>query len=389
MYTHPKISYCSGQKVCINKIEGESIRTPRLHSVANEFQIDVYDHEYDVIVVGSGAGGLTAAVTAAIQGNQKVLVTEKTALYGGTTAFSGGALWLPMNHLAFENGYLDTCERVGTYLRSRLGDDYNQDKASAYLDTAPEMCKWLESIGATQFIPLPAPDYYADSDGAAKAGRTVLNAPYDGRRLGQLVKQVRYPLQGYCAFGTMHVDVMYQAYWTRPLASCRSFSYVVRSMLRYVADFLWYGKGTNLCNGNALVGRLIESATKADVTLRRNSPAMQPIVDNDKIVGWTVQKQGKTLKIRARKGVVLASGGFARSAKLARDYLPTQDWTAVPRGNQGDGLRTGNAMGGVLPQHHPNPTEHYTLPCPSIAQSTAQSSPFLTFRISRNLGSSS
>jgi hypothetical protein len=138
---------------------------------------------------------------------------------------------------------------------------------SAYLDSETEMCRWLEEVQATQFVPLAATDYYADLDGVAKAGRTVVSAPYDVRKLGQLVKQVQYPLKEDCAFGSTQIDAMKQAHWTKSFASWKSFSHVYTSLLRYVFEYVQYGKGTNLCNGNAPVGHLLEFAVSSRVTL--------------------------------------------------------------------------------------------------------------------------
>jgi len=312
-------------------------------------QKPTFDHEFDLVIVGSGAGGLTAALTAASSGKQSVLVAEKTRWFGGTSAFSGGAIWVPMNPQSLQQGYKDSREQAERYLRNYLKDDYDEPLISAYLESAPEMVRWLEDIDAARFVPCPTPDYYMHVDGALKAGRTLLNAPYDGRNLGKMVRQVRYPLQGYCAFGSMQTDLMRLDDWKRPLASWKKFSFVAKSLLRYAMDQVRYGKGTALCNGNALVGRLLESATKLGVELWPNAPAPEPILQNGKVVGMVVTKNGRSLRIRAKKGVILASGGFARSTDLSRKYLPNQDWTVGPRGNQGDGLRIGEASGGKLP----------------------------------------
>ncbi|GAM86925.1 hypothetical protein ANO11243_049460 [Dothideomycetidae sp. 11243] len=308
-----------------------------------------YDHEYDLVVVGSGAGGLTAAVTAATSGAKKVLVVEKTLLYGGTTAFSGGALWLPLNPLSMAQGSKDTREQAERYLHSALGSDYNKELISAYLDSAPAMVDYLESRSATRFVPVPAPDYYMHLDGALASGRTLFTASFDGRRLGKMVKQVRYPLQGYCAFGSMQTDFANIEKWRKPFGSLRNFSFVTRALLRYAFDQMRYRKGTLLCNGNGLVGRLLEAAIKADVELWNNAPAVEPIRSGSRVTGIVINKDGKDLRIGARRGVVVASGGFARSAELSRKHLPTQGWTVGPRGNVGDGLRIGKASGGTAP----------------------------------------
>ncbi|KIW19363.1 hypothetical protein PV08_03658 [Exophiala spinifera] len=311
-----------------------------------------YDAEYDVVVVGSGAGGLTAALTATLKGNRKVLVAEKTKWFGGTTAYSGGALWLPMNPVSLSAGFQDSKERADTYLRTYLKEDYDSAKTmvAAYLEAAPAMTEFLESSSATQFVAAPTPDYYMQLEGACEAGRTVLNAPYDGRRLGPMVKQVRYPLQGYCAFGSLQVDLLDMNRWRQPFRSLGNFSSVTKGVLRYAIDRVRWGKGTKLCNGNALVGRLLEKSTQSGIDLWNNAPALEPIIMNGRVAGMVIRRNGQKLRVRARDGVILASGGFARSSELSRKYLSNPDWTVSPRGNVGDGMRFGLASGGYLPE---------------------------------------
>jgi succinate dehydrogenase/fumarate reductase flavoprotein subunit len=306
-----------------------------------------FDETFDVVVVGSGAAGLTAAFVAAVRGGCRVLVVEKTGFYGGTTAYSGGGLWLPGNPKMNELGSPDSREQGERYIRECLGELYQEDRTSAYLDSSPEMVKWMEENSAVKFVGIHFPDYHMDLAGAAY-GRTVMTKPYDGRRLGRLVRQIRYPLQGTAAFGSMQVDLADINTWKTPWGSWNNFTFCTNNLSRYAVDLLRYGKGTVLCNGNALVGRLLESVSGAGVTLWSNAPAVEPIVHNGQVSGLLIQKDGRKLQVQAKKGVVLASGGFARSAALSRKYLPNCDYTAAPRGNQGDGLRLGVASGGIL-----------------------------------------
>jgi len=254
--------------------------------------------------------------------------------------------------MALAAGFKDSPELAEAYLRNYLKDDYDdgaKTMVSAYLESAPEMVKFLEHNSATKFVAAPTPDYYMHLHGACKAGRTVLNAPYDGRRLGSMVKQIRYPLQGYCAFGSLQVDLLALNTWRQPFRKWENFSAVIRGVLRYASDRLRWGKGTELCNGNALVGRLIEKATKSGIALWNNAPAKQPLLENGRVAGMVISKNGKEMRVRARHGVILASGGFARSSELSRKYLSNPDWTVSPRGNVGDGMRFGLESGGNLP----------------------------------------
>jgi succinate dehydrogenase/fumarate reductase flavoprotein subunit len=256
-----------------------------------------------------------------------------------------------MNPVSQAAGFKDSPEQAENYLRNYLKDEYQAVKpmASAYLEAAPAMVDFLEKNSATKFVAAPTPDYYMDVDGASKAGRTVLNAPYDGRRLRGMVKQVRYPLQGYCAFGSLQVDLLAMNTWRQPFRSWQNFSAVTRGVLRYAFDRVRWGKGTQLCNGNALVGRLLEKTIDSGVQLWNNAPVVKPLLDNGRVVGMVINKDGRELRVRAAHGVILASGGFARSSKLSRKYLSNPDWTVSPRGNVGDGMRFGLESGGKLP----------------------------------------
>lgn len=138
-------------------------------------------------------------------------------------------------------------------------------------------------------------------------------------------------------------------YWKEPFKSWSNFSHVAKSLICYAIDRIQYGKGTELCNSNALVGLLLESAINSGVTLWRNAAATEPILQKGRVVGLLIKKDDQVLRIRARKGVVLASGGFSRSTELSRKYLPNSDWTASPRGNVGDSMRIGVTSGGNLP----------------------------------------
>ncbi|RSL55648.1 hypothetical protein CEP51_014519 [Fusarium floridanum] len=308
-----------------------------------------YDEWYDVVVVGSGAAGLSAAVTAAKKCGLKVLVTEKTGYFGGTSAYSGGALWIPGHKHQESLGFgKDTREDATTYLKSNLGDLYNEDRIQAYLKTGPEMVDWLEAETAVRFFGAPQPDYQHGLPGSA-FGRVVLNQQFDGRRLGSMVKKIRYPMQGMSAFGTMQASMADFEMFKRPFSSFKNFGFVTRHLLRYASDYLRYGKGTVLCNGNALVGSLVLSNMQQGTTFWNNAVVTQLVEENGKASGVVVEKHGKPVKVQAKKGIVLASGGFGRSKELMSKYNTLSQNTAGPRGNTGDGMRLGQQLGGRLP----------------------------------------
>jgi succinate dehydrogenase/fumarate reductase flavoprotein subunit len=148
----------------------------------------------DVLVVGSGAGGLATAITARKRGLD-VLVIEKERFFGGTTAFSGGVLWVPGNPHAERAGLSDTREAARTYLRHEAGNAYDDAAVEAFLDEGPRMIEFFERETEVKFVLSGYPDYHSDAPGGAKAGRSVTAAPFDARRLGCEIARLRPPLE--------------------------------------------------------------------------------------------------------------------------------------------------------------------------------------------------
>jgi succinate dehydrogenase/fumarate reductase flavoprotein subunit len=149
----------------------------------------------DLLVIGSGAGGLSAAVTAAWHG-LKVTVAEKESAIGGTTAWSGGWMWTPRNPLAQRAGIVEDPDAPRAYFRQVLGNNFDQNKVDAFLAAAPRMVAFFEENTAVQFEPgLKIPDTYGPVPGAGVGGRSVIAAPYDARKLGDLLQLLRTPMR--------------------------------------------------------------------------------------------------------------------------------------------------------------------------------------------------
>ncbi|KRE20818.1 FAD-binding dehydrogenase [Bosea sp. Root483D1] len=305
----------------------------------------------DLLVIGSGAGGLASAVTAAVLGLD-VVVIEKERHFGGTTAWSGGWMWLPRNPLARAAGIDEGEETIRTYLRHELGEGYDEPFVTMLLEQGPRMVDFFRRESVVDFIDgNPIPDFHGNSPGAGTGGRSLCAKPFDGRELGARLHDLRPPLAEIAPFG-MNIgsgaDLQHFLHATRRLPS---FLHVLRRLARHVVDRASHGRGLHLVNGNALVARLLKSADDLGITLLNETAAIELLRDGERIVGATVESAGQRRTIQATRGVVLATGGFphdlARKAALF-PHAPSgrEHWSAAPRANTGDGLRLGEAAGG-------------------------------------------
>ena len=302
----------------------------------------------DVVVVGSGAAGLTAAITAAKAGLRAV-VLEATPVFGGTTAFSGGGVWIPANHHQKELGVDDSRAEAIDYLKSVLGNFYDAEKIETYLDTAPQMLRFLESNSEVLLTSSTIPDYSPDAPGW-KTGRCLLTADYDGGRLGADFALLRPPIPEMGLFHSMQVspaDAYRLQHWHSSIGEA---FWALKRVGRYFLDRLGGSRGKHLANGNALAGRLLKSARDAGVELVNNARARSLVTDAGRVTGVVYERDGREETVDAARGVVLASGGFGANAELRRKYNPQADagWSLQPEGSQGDGVMMGTAVGGAI-----------------------------------------
>ncbi len=311
------------------------------------------DNTCDLLVIGSGAGALSAAVTAAHLG-LKVIVVEKDPQYGGTTAWSGGWMWVPRNPLAVEAGIVERIEKPLSYLRRELGEKFDESRARAFLNNGPRMVEFFRRYTALQFIDGNAiPDFHGHTPDAALGGRSICAAPFDARQLGARLHDLKPPLKETTLWGMGIASGAELRHFLNALHKPASFWYVTKLVLRHWRDLLVHRRGTRLVNGNALVGGLAKSAFDLGVQIRVNSPAVRLLQSGDWVTGAVVQTPQGEQSIHARCGVVLATGGFPHDPTRKQQLLPHaptghEHWSAGSRGNTGDGLRLGESAGGVV-----------------------------------------
>lgn len=310
-----------------------------------------WDKEVDVIIIGSGAGGLATATTAAMAGAD-VLVLEKCDSFGGGAATSGGVVWVPANSDLPGKGIEDSLESAAHYLRRVLGNRARWELVQAYLDNAPKMESFFNQQTEVRLVArMAGPDYHSEEEGALPAGRMMDPAPFDARTLGKWFDKLRPPIPTFLLFGGMmvgkyDVDALVKA--TRSLPAARHSAMLVG---RFIWDRLrFYKRGTRLTLGNALAGRLLKSALNAGVTLWDSAQVQGLVAEDGAILGLAVEHQGKLLQLRARRGVVLATGGFPANPAMMRAHIPypEQHLSMAPDSNVGEGIALGLTAGGRL-----------------------------------------
>jgi len=312
-------------------------------------------YDCDVLVVGSGAGGLSAAVTARRHGLETI-VAEKDALYGGTTARSGGWLWIPNHPFQAALGVRDSLEEASTYLLHEAGEHYDAARVDAFLTNGPRMVEYFTRETAVQFVPSALfPDYHPDAPGAKPGGRSMVAQEFDGRSLGPLLGKLRPPLPELTVFGMMIGSGEDLVHFLRATRSVKSALYTAKRLAGHGRDMLLHGRSVRLTNGNALAGRLLKSALDAGVQLWDSAPARELVHENGAVRGALVERGGETARINARRGVVLACGGFPHDMdRRRRLFSHREHFSPAPPGNTGDGLRLAQAAGAKLDESLPN-----------------------------------
>lgn len=315
-------------------------------SVANQL-------DCDVLVVGSGVAGMSAAITAASRG-LKVVVAEKAAFYGGTTSRSGGWLWIPNTHMAKALGHEERPDQAFTYIKDQAGDNFDEKRVRAFLKNGPKCVEFFTSKTVLQFdMPLTFPDYHAEAPGAAQGGRSFVTRPMDAREMGPLLKDLGPVLPELTVFGLTIGSGKDIIHFMRASRSMESAWYVTKRLTKHFMEVLRYGRGMTLTNGNALAARLAKSAESLSVKVLLSSPVTQLLRDGERVTGAVLEQQGQRVKVNARKGVVLASGGIPHDEERKKKVYAHvraghHHWSPTPEANTGDGARMAEAVGGVF-----------------------------------------
>ncbi len=311
-----------------------------------------WDKSTDLLVVGSGSGGMTAAVTAKDQGSN-VIVIEKGELYGGSSSMSGGAIWVPCNYLMQQAGIQDYPEEALKYLKTITKDMVSEDRLLAYIDSAPKMVKYLKERTHVRFKLVPGySDYYPDVEGSrAEGGRTIEPEPLDARGLGSMWNELRpMPTQA-VVFGRILLDAyefheMFDTSLKGRLKAAKILSAYFLNPAR-----LFSKNDTHLTLGGALIGRLRLSLAERGIPIWMNTQAKKLILENGRVVGIEARKSGRMIRINSKKGVILAAGGFEHNKAMREKYqrAPVSDeWTIGNPENTGDAVLMGREIGAGL-----------------------------------------
>lgn len=307
----------------------------------------------DVLVVGSGAGGFATAITARKAG-LNVLLTEKASVFGGTTATSGGYIWVPGNSLAKAEGLNDDPDDQRLYLRNELGDDYDPLLVEAYLANGSAMVDFfVNEVGIPFCAAVQVPDYHPEVPGASLGGRSLFTRPVSAKILGRELERLRPLPRELSLFGMGVSSGSDLGHFYKFGKSVKSTLRVIALLARYGLDRVLYGRGQSLVNGNALIARLARALLDLGAPIWTGAPATDLIFDGERVVGAMLDVNGRQVEVRAAKGVVLASGGIAhdierRSRAYSHRAGNGEHVSLTAPGNTGDGARMAESAGGYV-----------------------------------------
>lgn len=301
---------------------------------------------FDLVVVGSGGGGMVAALAAADAG-ASVLVLEKRELIGGSTAMSGGVVWIPANPLLAADGIADSYDDAMAHFEEVVGDvgpASSPERRADFLTSGPEMVSFLQRLGVGFERCDGYSDYYSARKGGLDVGRSIEPVPWDGHRLGDLLEKLQPGLAAGVGLAVKTNEVRTLAHWNRSLGA---FLVAVRVVLR-----TWIAKLRRqalLTNGASLIGQMLEIATERGVPVWTDCGVTELVVEDGRVVGVVATKEGEPFTVRARRGVLLAAGGFAHNAEMRARYAPDRRaqprWSIANPGDTGDAMQAAIELG--------------------------------------------
>lgn len=306
-----------------------------------------WDHKTDVLVVGSGGGGMTAALVSA-QAGLNTLIIEKTGAFGGSTALSGGGMWIPNNHMLKQDGIDDSFEKAQTYLANTVGDRTPQALQDAYLENAPKMAEYLVSNTHLRLQRSKGyADYYPERPGGMSDGRALEPVPFNGKRLGEdfpLLNKGEVSAPGGIAFTISEFNKlgMIMSTWAGKTTALKVGARTVFNLMT----------GRRLLTiGAALASRLRFSLKDENVPLWLNTPLKEFLFEDGAIVGVVAEREGKLVNIKAEKGVIIAAGGFAHNQQMREEFQQgpvNTKWSSANQGNTGDAIKLGIEAGAKI-----------------------------------------
>ncbi|MFI5641497.1 3-oxosteroid 1-dehydrogenase [Streptomyces goshikiensis] len=303
--------------------------------------------EYDVVVVGSGAAGMTAALTAAKRG-LSVLVVEKAPTFGGSAARSGAGIWLPNNSVILGAGVPDTPAKAAAYLSAVVGPDVPADRQRAFLANGPRMLDFVMANSPLRFRFMEGySDYYPNLPGGLPNGRSIEPDQIDGHVLGAELARLN-PAYMPVPAGMVVFSQDYK--WLNLAAvTARGLAVSTECLARGAKAALRGEKPLTM--GQALATGLRAGLQRAGVPVWLNSPLVDLVREGGAVTGVVVEKEGVRGVVRALKGVVIGSGGFEHNAEMRARYqqqpIGTQ-WSVGAKENTGDGIRAGERAGAAL-----------------------------------------
>ncbi len=316
-----------------------------------------WDEEVDVLVIGTGAGAMVAALTAAQHG-AKTLIVEKSQLYGGSSAASGGGVWIPASHSAIAQGQQDSPEEAFEYIKGLVGNHVADEKIHAFTRNARVMARYVEDHSDLRFNAIPYTDYHAERPGGKMGYRSHETNTLHASQLPREDFETLRPthpsaaLFGYIPWTTLEAAPMVTRGpgWIRTMA---------KVLWRYYSDVpqrLRSKRSRFLVFGNAIAGHLKLALNREGVRMWLRAPLVRLVREGSgPVLGAVIERDGRPVAVRARKAVILGAGGFERNQAMRDAFLPGEgrsEWSGGQENNTGDAISAGMSIGAATDLMH-------------------------------------